>query len=383
MSRFRVGVIGCGQISDIYFENLAGFDGIEVAACACLDLAESAAKAARHGIERSCAPNEIYADPDIDAVLNLTTPAAHAEVTLRALAGGKHVYAEKPLATTLADGARILELAAARGLVVANAPDTFLGGRWQTARKLLDSGAIGEPAAVNAFAGTHGVERHHPNPDYYYLDGGGPLLDLGPYYLTAMVFLLGPVARVAGFGRRAFEHRMIENGPRNGEWMPVEVDTHVESIFEFRSGVIGTMTVSFDIWDSATPRFEIHGTEGSLTIADPDPGHGPNVFGGPVLYRTRETARWTHQPRPGGRDAWQVADNTHGFNGNSRGLGLLDLAHAVRDGRPPRASAEMAYHVSEVMAGILDAPKLGRYVEIGSRCDRPAPLPEDFPPSKQ
>ena len=265
MSRFCVGVIGCGQVGDVHFRNLAGFKWTDFAVCACLDQEDSDAKAALRGIARSCTTDEIY------AALNLTTTAAHAEVTLRVPASGKHVYAEKPLA----DGARILQLAAGKGLVAANAPNTFLGGHWQTVRKLLDSGVIGEPASVTAFAGTHGAERRHPNPDLYYLEGGGPLLELGPHYLTAMFVLLRPIARVAGF-----ERRMIENGPRSGKWMPVEVDTHAESMFEFRSGATGSLTVSFDVRDSETPRFWIRGTDGSLTIPDPDPVHGPNAFGG-------------------------------------------------------------------------------------------------------
>ena len=378
----NVGVIGCGRISDIYLLNCARFPGIEVLACASLDPAEAKAKADQYGIPLSCTPDQIIENPDIDTVLNLTIPAAHAEIAIKALNAGKHVYSEKPFATTLTDGQSILQAAKGANRLVGNAPDTFLGGRWQTCRRLLDQGVIGEPTGVTAFVGTHGVERHHPNPDFYYVDGGGPLWDLGPYYLTAMIFLLGPIARVAGLSRRTFDQRMIENGPRNGEWMPVTVDTHVESLVEFTSGVIGSMTISFDVWDSETPRFEVYGTEGTISIPDPDPVHGANVFGGPVLYRTRQTSRWTHQPRPAGRDDWQVAENKHGFNENARGLGLLDLAYAVRDGRPPRASADMAYHVTEVMEGILQAPKLGRYVDIVSRCDRPAPLPENFPQSE-
>ncbi len=379
---FKIGVIGCGRISDIYLQNCARFDEIEIVACASLDAAESAAKAQRHSIPKSCPPDDIFADPQIDAVLNLTIPAAHADITLKALGAGKHVYSEKPFVTDLSDGQRILSRAAETGLTVGNAPDTFLGGRWQTCRKLLDSGVIGHPTGVTAFVGTHGLEHLHPNPDFFYQPGGGPLLDFGPYYLTAMIFLLGPIARVAGLSRRTFNKRMIENGPRHGDWMPVDVDTHIESLLEFRSGVIGSMTMSFDIWDSEMPRLEIYGTKGTLCIPDPDPVDGANVFHGPVYYRTRDTARWARQPWPPEHDTWQEAENTHGFNENARGLGLLDLVYAVRGGRKPRASADMAYHVSEAMEGILTAPKLGRYVQITSTCDRPPPLPENFPDSE-
>ena len=372
---FRIGLIGCGRISDIYLKNCGRFPELEVVACASLKLEESQAKAAQYGIPKACLPDEIFADPEIDAVLNLTIPAAHAEISLKALEAGKHVYSEKPFATTRADGKRLLTLAKAKGLLVGNAPDTFLGARWQTVRRLIDGGAIGRPTGVFAHVGTHGTERHNPNPDFYYAKGGGPLLDLGPYYLTAMVFLFGPIARVAGLSRRTFDRRQIENGPRNGEWMPVEVDTHVISLLEFESGVIGDMTMSFDVWDSEAPRFEIYGEEGTICIPDPDPVHGANIFGGEVWLRTRETARWTHQPRPPGRENWTVVESRHGFEDDSRALGLLDLAYAARNGRAPRASGALAYHVFEVMDAIECAPKLGAYQTIESRVERPEPLP--------
>lgn len=375
----RIGLIGCGRISDIYLKTCAGFADLAVVACASLDLQQSRAKAGQFAIPRACSPEEVIADPDIDCVLNLTVPAAHAGITLAALQAGKHVYSEKPFVTDLEDGWKILDLARSKGLLVGNAPDTFLGGRWQTVRKLLDAGAIGKPTGVSAFVGTHGVERHNPNPDFYYEVGGGPLLDLGPYYLTAMAVLLGPIARVGGLARRTFERRMIETGPRRGAWMTVDVDTHSLSLLEFQSGVIGSMTMSFDIWDSETPRLEIYGEDGTICIADPDPVHGANIFGGEVWVRTRETSRWSHQPRPQGREHWTVAETTHGFNEDSRGLGLLDLALAARDKRPVRASGELAQHVCEVMTGILSSPQAGGFVDIRSRPAIPPALPEAFP----
>jgi predicted dehydrogenase len=379
----RVGLIGTGRISDIYLRTCAKFPEVQVVACGSLNMDEARAKAAEHSIPRVATPDDILADPDIDCILNLTIPAAHAEISLAALAEGKHVYSEKPFATTVADGQRVLDLARTKGLKVGNAPDTFLGGRWQTVRKLIDQGEIGTPTGVSAFVGTHGVERHHPNPDFYYQPGGGPLFDLGPYYLTAMVFLLGPIARVSGMSRRTFDKRQIENGPRNGEWMEVAVDTHSLSLLQFESGALGSMTMSFDVWDSETPRLEIYGTEGTICIPDPDPVHGANDFHGPVWLRTRATSRWEFQPRPTDRPAdWQEVANTHGFNENSRGLGLLDLAYAVRDNRAPRASGELAQHVLEVMTGIDAAPGQGGYVDILSRCTVPEPLPETFPASE-
>lgn len=382
MNTFRIGLVGCGRISDIYLKNCQRFDELEVVACASLDLEESRRKAQHWGIPKACRPEDIFADPDIDCVLNLTIPAAHAGVSKAALHAGKHVYSEKPFVTNLAEGREILDLAAQKGLLVGNAPDTFLGGRWQTVRKLIDQGVIGAPTGVSAFVPTHGTERHNPNPDFYYQKGGGPLLDLGPYYLTAMVFFLGPIARVAGMSRRTFDQRMIENGPRQGFMMPVEVDTHCLSLIEFENGVIGQMMMSFDVWDSETPRFEIYGEEGTICVPDPDPVHGANIFQGDVWVRTRETARWTHQPRPSGREAWQVTENTHGYNFDARGLGLLDLAYAVRDKRSPRASGEMAHHVYEVMDAMLVSPSAGRFMDIESSCARPSPLPVNFPESE-
>ena len=379
MSSFRVGLIGTGRISDVYLRNCAVFDGLEIVACGSLNMHESRAKAAEFGVPCAKDPGAIIADPEIDAILNLTIPAAHADVSLAALEAGKHVYSEKPFVTDLADGRRVLELARDKGLTVGNAPDTFLGGRWQTVRKLLDSGVVGAPTGVVAFVPTHGVERHHPNPDFYYAKGGGPLLDLGPYYLTAMVFLLGPIRQVAAMGKKTFAERKIENGPRNGEMMPVEEDTHSLNLIAFENGVIGEMMVSFDVWESETPRFEIYGEDGTICIPDPDPGDGANIFQGPVWYRTRTEARWTMRPRPKAPAEWCVAENTHGFNHDARGVGLLEMADAVAKGRPPRASGALAYHVTEAMEAMLTSAREARFIDVASTCARPELLPETFP----
>ena len=376
---FRVGLIGTGRISDIYLKTLNKYWQVEVVACGSLNLEESRAKATAYGVPKVASPEKIIADPQIDAILNLTIPAAHAQVSLAALEAGKHVYSEKPLVSDLADGRRVLSLADEKGLTVGNAPDTWLGGRWQTVRRLLDQGAIGKPTGCAAFVGTHGTERHNPNPDFYYQIGGGPMLDLGPYYLSAMVFFLGPISRVTGMSNRAFDRRMIENGPRDGDWMEVEVDTHVQGMLEFESGVVGSITMSFDVWDSEMPRFEIYGTEGTICIPDPDPVYGANRFEGEVWYRTRETSRWTHQPRPTGRDEWQIANNTHGINEDSRGMGLIEMVDAIAHGRTPRCSGELAYHVLEVMTGILESPSRRGFVTIDSRPSVPEILPENFP----
>ena len=374
---FRIGLIGTGRISDIYLHNCAKFNELEIVACGSMDMAESEAKAKAFDIPNVATPDEIIASDTIDCILNLTIPSAHYPISYAALEAGKHIYTEKPFATNLVEAARLLNLAKQKNLKIGNAPDTFLGGRWQTARTLIDEGKIGDIVGFQAHVGTRGVERHHPNPDFYYQKGGGPLFDLGPYYLTALVFLLGPIARVSGLGRRTFDKRQIENGARNGQWMDVEVNTHSLSMLEFESGAIGTMMMSFDIWDSEVPRLEIYGTEGTICIPDLDPVHGANIFGGPVWYRTRQTSRWEFQPRPTDRpEQWLEATNYHNYNDNERGIGLCDLYHAILEGREPRASGALAYHVLEAMLAIEQAEDTGQFMTVKSHCHSPTPLPK-------
>ncbi|MBT4526588.1 MAG: Gfo/Idh/MocA family oxidoreductase [Deltaproteobacteria bacterium] len=379
MEKLRVGLIGCGVISDIYLKTCQKFEVIDIVACASLDLEESRQKAKQYNIAKVCQPDELIQDPDIDCILNLTIPAVHAEISMAALEAGKHVYSEKPFATDLKDGEKILALAKSKNLFVGNAPDTFLGGRLQTCRKIIDDGIIGEPTGASAFVGTHGVERHHPNPAFYYQTGAGPLLDLGPYYLTALISMLGPIKRSCGFSKKTFSERIIESQPRHGEMMQVEVDTHICGTLEFENGVIGSLMTSFDIWDSQLPRLEIYGKEGTICMPDPDPVDGPNIFGGEVYYKTRETARWSYKPRVQGLEEWTVAENNHGYNEDSRGLGLADMAYAIKNQRPHRANGEMAHHVLETMLGLLESSQKGAYSVLKSTCSIPAALPADFP----
>ena len=382
MNKLSVGLIGCGVISDSYLKTFRKFDIIDVVACASLDQDESRRKAQQYSIPRACEPQDIINDASINCVLNLTVPAVHAEISLAAIKAGKHVYSEKPFVTGIEDGKKLIRLARDKGLYIGNAPDTFLGGRWQTCIKLIEQGVIGEPTGVAAFVGTHGVERHHPNPDFYYQPGAGPMFDLGPYYLTVMIALLGPVKRTFGFSRRTFDQRMIESRPRYGQMIAVNVDTHVCGLLEFSCGVVGSITASFDIWDSETPRLEVYGEKGTICIPDADPVHGANLFQGDVWYRTRETARWNYQPRVPNLEHWQHAENVHGYNEDCRGLGLVDLAYAVRNQRPPRASGEMAFHVFEIMSGMLGSSEAGRCQVLESTCLKPEPLPVDFPLSE-
>jgi predicted dehydrogenase len=356
-SPLKVGVIGCGKISDQYFKGCRAYRVLEVAACADLDLKRAQAKAAEYQVPRASSVDDLLAADDIDIVVNLTIPQAHAEINERALLARKHVYVEKPFALNAADGKRQLAIARKQRRLLGSAPDTFLGGGLQTARKLLDEGAIGKPVAAMAFMVCRGHESWHPSPQFYYQPGGGPLWDMGPYYLTALVNLLGPIARVSGFAGKGFEERIITSEPQAGTRIPVDVATHYSGTLEFANNVAATMVMSFDVWPGPTlPRIVLYGTEGTLDIPD------PNTFNGDVrLYRPRA------------KDP-ELMPATHSLE-RGRGTGVADLAYAaLRKGRPHRASGALAYHVVEAME-CLDRAAAGRRVALKSTCDRPAPLP--------
>jgi predicted dehydrogenase len=357
MKTTKIGIVGCGNISGIYLEAGRVFDVLEIAACADLLPERASAKAAEYHIPKACSVAELLADPEIEIVVNLTIPRAHAEVALAALQAGKSVHNEKPLAVSREDGMRLLKLGRERGLRVGCAPDTFLGGGLQTCRKLIDDGWIGEPVAATAFMLCHGHESWHPDPDFYYQPGGGPMFDMGPYYLTALVHLMGPVRRVTGSTRITFPERIITSQPKHGTKIKVNVPTHVAGIMDFANGAVGTIVTSFDVWAAQVPHIEIYGTEGSLSVPD------PNIFGGPVFVRRAGASDWSEVPL------------THGYAKNSRGIGVADMAYALRSGRPQRASGDMAYHVLDIMHAFHDASREGRHVELTSTCTRPAPLP--------
>ena len=356
----QLGVIGCGNISGTYLKNLSTFPILRVLACADLDPARARSRAAEFGVPRACGVSELLANPDIDLVVNLTIPGSHATVGEEVLAAGKSVYSEKPLALDRTEGRSLLAHALDRGLRVGCAPDTFLGAGLQTCRELIDVGAIGRPIGAAAFMTNHGHEGWHPDPAFYYQPGGGPLFDMGPYYLTALVALLGPVRRVSGSTARGFEQRIVGSEPKRGQAIAVEVPTHVTGSLDFASGALGTITTSFDVWAAELPRIEIYGTDGSLSLPD------PNGFGGPVRLWQQDTRAWREVPlvRP--------------YFENSRGLGVADLAHALRSGRPHRASGALALHVLEIMEAIHRSSDTGRHLAIESNCERPAPLPPDL-----
>lgn len=362
MSKIKAGIIGCGNISWIYFTVGKTWNCLDIAACADMVKERAEESAKKYGIQKACTVEELLADPEIDIVINLTIPKAHFDVAMAAVEAGKSVYNEKPLSIQRSDGQKLLEAAERKGVLVGCAPDTFMGGGLQTCRKVIDDGLIGEPVAATAFMTGHGPEGWHPDPEFFYKTGGGPMFDMGPYYLTALVSLVGPVRRVTGSARITFPKRMITSQPKNGTEIVVEVPTHIAGVLDFENGAVGTIITSFDVWAANLPRIEIYGSEGSLSVPD------PNTFGGPVKIR-----------RAGASD-WEDVTLTHGYSENSRSLGVADMARALQTGRPHRASGKLAFHVLDIMHAIHDASREGRHIELTSACPRPAALPVGLEP---
>jgi predicted dehydrogenase len=357
MNALRIGLVGAGKISGAYLRTLPRLANVDVVAIGDLDEARARTAAAAIPGARALAVTDLLAADDVDLVLNLTIPAAHAEVAQAAIAAGKHVYGEKPLAATTERARDVLAAAARTGVRVGCAPDTVLGTGVQTARASLDAGEIGTPVAATAFMTTPGHERWHPDPDFYYLPGGGPLLDMGPYYITALVTLLGPVRRAVGMSSTPRATRIIGSGPRAGTQIEVAVATHVTGVLEHANGALSTLVMSFDVWAGQLPRIEVYGTDGSLSVPD------PNGFDGPVQIFRAEAESWT-----------PVAEAA-GYRGAARGYGVSDMATALAAGTEHRASGDLAYHVLEAMEAMLAAARSGRAVDVASSCDRPAAVP--------
>ncbi|WP_369372459.1 Gfo/Idh/MocA family protein [Promicromonospora sp. Populi] len=350
----RVGIVGVGAISGAYLSTFERLEAVRLVAVADLDAARASAVAEAQGV-RALTVDELTTDPEVDLVLNLTIPAAHAEVALKAIAGGKAVYGEKPLAATLQDADAIIEAGRAAGVRVGCAPDTVLGTGVQTARKAIDDGAIGTPVAATATMMTPGHERWHPNPDFYYQPGGGPLLDMGPYYVTALVTLLGPVESVVGAASHTRATRVIGSGPRAGETVPVDVDTHVTGVLRHESGALSTLVMSFDSVATRSSRIEVHGQTGSLVVPD------PNGFDGDVELHEL-----------GGE--WRTLEPSAGYRDAARGYGIADLA-TTPVGEAARANGDLAYHVLDIMTSLLAAADSGSTVKVESRCERPSAVP--------
>ena len=353
----RIGIIGCGNISDIYFTNCRKHEVLEVVACADLILERAQEKAEKHEVPRAVPVEELLGDESIELVVNLTIPKAHAEVARAALNAGKSVYNEKPLTITREDAQQLIRLAAEKKLLLGGAPDTFLGGGIQTCLKLIRDGWIGDPIGAAAFMLCHGHESWHPDPEFYYKTGGGPMFDMGPYYLTALVALMGPVRRVCGSARVTFPQRLITSEPKRGALIDVEVPTHIAGVMDFATGAVATIVTSFDVWGSTQPAIEIYGTRGSMQAPD------PNSFGGPVKIRRAGSEEWSEIPL------------SHGHAENSRGIGVADMAMALREGRRHRANESLTYHVLDLMHAFHDSSARGQHIDIQSGCESPTPMP--------
>lgn len=351
--KMKIGIIGCGNISGAYFGGAQKTDVLEIKSVADIRM-EAAENAAEKTGCQAVTVDELLADPEIELVVNLTIPRAHVEVATQVLEAGKHVYSEKPMGVSTEEAQKIVKIANEKGLRIGGAPDTFLGAGGQTARKAMDEGAIGRPIAGTAFMCGHGHESWHPNPAFYYDIGGGPMLDMGPYYITALVNILGPIKRIAGITTNAFDERIATSEARNGLRIPVHVTTHLAGTMEFVNGAIITMIMSFDMWRHSLPCIEIYGSEGSMKVPD------PNGFGGPVMVA----------PQGGGWEEVPLA-----FPNNARMIGVVDMVRAIRAGRPHRASGELTYHVLEAMTAFDKSSESGQNTEIETVIDRPAPFP--------
>ena len=359
-NRVKVGVVGCGNISDIYLTNAKWLNDIEIVACTDLRREMAENQAEKYGISTVYdSVDEMLKNDEIELVLNITHPAAHGLVAQQVVAAGKSVYNEKPLTLHRDEAQKLLATAAEKQVLVGCAPDTFLGGGHQTARRLIDEGAIGKPVAANAFFVSWGMEMWHPNPAFYFKPGGGPMFDMGPYYLTDLVFLMGPIRSVSGMVTTGRKQRTITSEPLNGTTIDVEVPTHVSGLMQFENGAVGTIITSFDVAGSVLPRIEIHGDKGSISVPD------PNRFGGEVLLRS------------GGDREWQPVECHHPYNDNSRGLGLADMAQAIRSGRQHRTNGDLAFHILDLMHGFHDSAAANSHFGIMSSCTAPEPMPTE------
>jgi len=353
-----VGIIGCGKISQAYFDGAKTFQVLNILACADLNEATAQAKAEENDCE-ALSITKLLAHTEIQLVINLTIPAAHAAVTRDILKSGKHAYCEKPLTVEVEDARDLLVLAKSKDLLIGCAPDTFFGAGIQTCREIVDSGEIGSITSGTAFMLSAGPESWHPNPGFYYLLGGGPVLDMAPYYLTALVNLIGPIKRVCAITTKAHESRIASSPEREGEVLPVEVNTHASGTLEFHSGAIITAIFSFDVHAADHSPIQLYGTQGSIKVPD------PNTFGGPVQRLiAKDKAR-----------EWKGVELTRPYSKNTRSIGVADMAHAILNERPHRASGALAFHVLEVMHAFDNSSESGRTIEIDSLPKRPAALP--------
>ncbi|MUZ75153.1 gfo/Idh/MocA family oxidoreductase [Agrobacterium vitis] len=362
----NVGIIGCGNISSAYFTLAPLFKGITVVACADINMNAAELRAEEFGVKAQTV-DELLANPDVDVVVNLTIPAVHYAVSKQILEAGKHVYSEKPLVLSLEEGESLRRIAKDKGLSVGCAPDTFLGGAHQLARKHIDEGGIGRVTSGTCHVMSPGMEMWHPNPDFFFLPGGGPILDLGPYYIANLINLIGPVKRVGALTSMASETRTITSEPRNGEVIPVKTPTNIHALLEFVNGATITLSASWDVWCHRHANMELYGAEGSLFVPD------PNFFGGVVeaTGRNKEVKPLEEWDHPFGINNQESAQ---GPRANYRTAGLADMALAIIEGRDARCSLDRVLHGVDVMTAILKSGETGEFVSLSTTCIQPAAL---------
>jgi len=357
MKKTRIGIIGCGNISGNYLTNAKNFPILDMAVCADIDVERARAKAKEFNVPKACSVDELLRDDSIEIIINLTIPAVHAEISLAAIEQGKHVWTEKPLAITLEDGRRIVAAAKAKGVRVGGAPDTFFGAGHQTARRLIDQGAIGRPLAATAFMLSAGHEGWHPDPSFFYKPGGGPMLDMGPYYVTDLLQLLGPVKRIVGIASIVKPRRTITSQPKAGQIIDVETPDHIAGTMEFESGAVATIITSFATRFGASPSpITIFGEEGTIYVPD------PNGFDGAVRMRRTHDAAFEEVP----------FKHTTGYG---RSVGVADMASAIQTGRAHRGSAEQVFTTLDIMLGFIDSSKSDRAHHPAGGYQRPAAMP--------
>ena len=358
----NIGLVGCGNISGIYLKNLSAvFSNTVIYACCDLDKEKAGTACEQFGIEHLMTFDEMLRCNEIDMILNLTTPQTHYTLCKQALLAGKHVYVEKPLSLTYAQGKELVALAQEKNLYIGCAPDTFLGAGIQTCIKVIKEGKIGKPIAGTAFMMCHGHESWHPSPEFYYDIGGGPLFDMGPYYITALVRMLGKAQSVFAYGTRAYKERLITSKPKFGQKIPVKVDTHNAGLIQFENGAVVTLITSFDVWKHSMPNIEIYGTQGSLKVPD------PNCFDGSVFLATADSKEYAEIPL------------ATPYQENARGIGVAETALAEEEKRMNNASGALALHVLEIMEGFIKSAKEGKKILLESSPSDSVELDWDAP----
>lgn len=366
MSELNVGIIGCGNISSAYLELAPRFVGYTIVACADINTSLAEAQAAQFGC-RALSVDELLADETIHLVVNLTIPAAHYEVSSAILSAGKHVYSEKPYVLSVQEGSALKALAEKNKLRIGSAPDTFLGGSHQRARECVDADMIGRVVGGSCFFQSHGMEHWHPHPDFFYQVGGGPVLDMGAYYLSNLIQLIGPVKQVVAMASKPFSQRTISSEPRAGEVIPVEIQTTISSILEFENGAQITFGASWDVWASEHNLIELHGTKQSMFVPD------PNHFGGNVRV-TDGTDEQEFEPMTT-LGSLNYTDANGDLKANYRGIGLADMAVAINENRVHRCNGDLALHVIDTLMSILASAESGRFEEVTTTCEQPAAMP--------